>query len=165
MFKKIPRQAWLWYIIALIIVVLDQISKSLVSSHLTYDVPVDFTSFFNFTLRHNYGAAFSFLSDAGGWQRWFFAIIALCVSIFLIRWIARTVNNNRREAFALTFILGGALGNLYDRIALGHVVDFIVVHYNNYYFPAFNLADSAITLGAIVLILDMFLTKEKKVNA
>jgi signal peptidase II len=158
-------KTWLWYFIALIIVVLDQASKMWVSAHLTYDVPIDFTSFFNFTLRHNYGAAFSFLSDAGGWQRWFFAVIALGVSVFLVRWIFRSAPHNKRETFALTFILGGALGNLYDRIALGHVVDFIVVHYNTYYFPAFNLADSAITLGAFVLVLDMFLMKDKKLNA
>lgn len=165
MLSKIPRQAWLWYSVALVIAVLDQLSKVWASTHLNYSEPVVFTSFFNFTLLHNHGAAFSFLSDAGGWQRWFFAAIALVVSLVLIVWIARTVANSKRETFALTFILGGAIGNLYDRITLGHVVDFIVVHYHEHYWPAFNLADSAITLGALVLIVEMFLTKEKKSNA
>ena len=162
---KISRQAWLWYFAALMIVVLDQLSKIWISHNLTYGVPVEFTSFFNFTLLHNHGAAFSFLSNAGGWQRWFFAVIAIAVSSILIMWIARVVNSSQREAFALSFILGGALGNLVDRIALGYVVDFIVLHYEDNFFPAFNLADSAITLGAFILIADMFLTKEKKSHA
>ena len=165
MFFKIPRQAWLWYLVALIVVALDQLSKMWISHHLVYAEPVNFTIFFNFTLLHNHGAAFSFLSDAGGWQRWFFAIIALTVSVVLVMWIARVVASSQREAFALSFILGGALGNLVDRVVLGHVVDFIVVHYNDNFFPAFNLADSAITLGALILIADMFLKKEIKSNA
>lgn len=165
MFFKIPRQAWLWYLVALIVVALDQLSKMWISHHLVYAEPVNFTNFFNFTLLHNHGAAFSFLSDAGGWQRWFFAVIALTVSAVLVIWIARVVMSSQREAFALSFILGGALGNLIDRVVLGHVVDFIVVHYNDNFFPAFNLADSAITLGALILIADMFLKKEMKSNA
>jgi signal peptidase II len=165
MYKKIPQQVWLWYCIALVVVVLDQLSKMWISNHLNYNEPLEFTGFFNFTLLHNHGAAFSFLSNAGGWQRWFFAFIAVAISIVLVIWIARVVENNKSEAFALTFILGGALGNLVDRVTLGHVVDFIVVHYKGYFFPAFNLADSAITLGALILVADMFLTKEIKSNA
>ncbi len=161
----ISRQAWLWYCASLFIVILDQLSKLWVSRSLTYGVPVELAPFFNFTLLHNHGAAFSFLSDAGGWQRWFFAIIALVVSVTLVIWIARVVAKSQREAFALAFILGGALGNLVDRVALGYVVDFIVLHYSDNFFPAFNLADSAITLGAGVLILDLFLKKEMKSNA
>jgi len=162
---KIPRKAWLWYFVALMIVLLDQLSKAWVSSSFTYGQPVSFTSFFNFTLLHNHGAAFSFLAGQGGWQRWFFALLAITVSIFLVIWIARTAEKNKLESFALAFILGGALGNLYDRIHLGHVVDFIVVHYQEHFWPAFNLADSAITLGAFVLIADMLLKKEKKIHA
>jgi len=162
---KISRQAYWWYVVALSVAALDQLSKIWVSRHLAYGEPVEFTSFFNFTLLHNHGAAFSFLSDAGGWQRWFFAVIAMSVSAVLVIWIARVVASSSREAFALSFILGGALGNLIDRVVLGHVVDFIVVHYNDNFFPAFNLADSAITLGAFILIADMFLTKEKKSHA
>lgn len=161
----ISRQVWIWYAIALIVVVLDQLSKAWVSANFIYGEPVSFTSFFNFTLLHNHGAAFSFLAAQGGWQRWFFTVLAIVVSIFLIVWIARSATSNKREAFALSFILGGALGNLYDRIQLGHVVDFIVVHYQEHFWPAFNLADSAITLGAFILLADMLLKKEKKVHA
>ena len=165
MLAKISREAWLWYAVALAVIFIDQLSKVYASAHLIYGEPIEFTSFFNFTLLHNHGAAFSFLSEAGGWQRWFFAIIAIVVSSILVIWIARSSGKNKRECFALAFILGGALGNLYDRIALGHVVDFIVVHYQDHYWPAFNIADSAITLGAFILIAEMFLTKEKKSNA
>lgn len=165
MLLKVFRQAWVWYAIALVVVVLDQLTKIWASAHLTYGEPVRFTSFFNFTLLYNHGAAFSFLAAQGGWQRWFFTVLAIVVSVFLIVWIARSASSNKREAFALAFILGGALGNLYDRIHFGYVIDFIVVHYQEHFWPAFNLADSAITLGALVLIADMLLKKEKKVHA
>lgn len=165
MLNKVPRQAWYWYLAGLVVVVLDQLSKYWASSNLVYDQPIVVTSFFNLTLRHNFGAAFSFLAEAGGWQRWFFAAIALGASVLLSGWIARVCRSNRIEAFALSFILGGALGNLYDRILLGHVVDFIEVHYQDHYWPAFNLADSAITLGAAILLVLMFLAREKKSNA
>lgn len=165
MLAKLSRQVWMWYLLAVAVVLLDQLSKIWVSAHLTYGVPVTYTSFFNFTLLHNHGAAFSFLADQGGWQRWFFALLALVVSITLVIWIARSAANNKLETFALSFILGGALGNLYDRIQLGHVVDFIVVHYQEHFWPAFNLADSAITLGAFVLIAQMLLKKEKEAHA
>ena len=165
MLNKVPAQAWRWYGLAFLVIVLDQISKHWVEAVLTYNEPVVFTSFFNFTLRYNPGAAFSFLSDAGGWQRWFFTAVAIVVSAVLVVWIARIAATKKLEAFGLTMILGGAIGNVYDRVVLGHVVDFIVVHYQDYYWPAFNLADSAITLGAILLIADMIFTKEKPVNA
>ncbi|WP_027330554.1 signal peptidase II [Marinimicrobium agarilyticum] len=158
---KIPARAWRWYAIALIVIVLDQISKYWVSATLTYGDPVVFTPFFNFTLLHNPGAAFSFLSEAGGWQRWFFTAVAAIVSVVLVVWLAR-VAEKRYEALALALILGGAIGNLYDRVVLGHVVDFIVVHYKDYYWPAFNIADSAITVGAALLILDMLLGNKDK---
>jgi len=159
--SKIPNRAWLWYSLSLLIIVLDQLSKYWVSASLEYGQPVVFTSFFNFTLLHNPGAAFSFLSSAGGWQRWLFTAIAAVVSLVLVVWLAR-VAHRRWEALALALILGGALGNLYDRVLLGYVVDFIVVHYKGCYWPAFNLADSAITLGAGVLILDMLMGKDKR---
>lgn len=157
----IPRQAWRWYILAIVVIALDQISKHWVSAALTYGEPVVFTPFFNFTLLHNPGAAFSFLSDAGGWQRWFFTVVAAVVSVVLVIWLAR-VSEKRYEALALALILGGAIGNLYDRVVLGYVVDFIVVHYQDYYWPAFNIADSAITVGAALLILDMLFGKDKR---
>ncbi len=157
----IPRHAWRWYVLAIVVIVLDQISKHWVSAALTYGEPVVFTPFFNFTLLHNPGAAFSFLSDAGGWQRWFFTVVAAVISVVLVIWLAR-VSEKRYEALALALILGGAIGNLYDRVALGYVVDFIVVHYQDYYWPAFNIADSAITVGAALLILDMLFGKDKR---
>ena len=165
MFARISTKAWLWYLIAIVVMLLDQISKVFASANLVYGEPVTFTSFFNFTLLHNHGAAFSFLSEAGGWQRWFFAIIAIVVSTVLVVWIGRSAEKNKSESLALAFILGGAIGNLYDRIALGYVIDFIVVHFQDYHWPAFNLADSAITIGAFILIVEIFLTKEKKSNA
>ena len=154
------RQLWLWYGLALVVILLDQLTKSWVSASLDYGQPVVFTSFFNFTLLHNTGAAFSFLSDAGGWQRWFFGIVALVVSLVLVVWIARLERNKRWEAVALALILGGAIGNLYDRLVLGYVVDFIVVHYKHYAWPAFNIADAAITAGAGMLLWDMFFNKD-----
>lgn len=165
MTDKIYHKSWFWYATAFVVLVLDQASKHAIEAAFDYGETKVFTSFFNFTLAYNTGAAFSFLADAGGWQRWFFGVIAMVASILLIVWIGRVAAIKVREAFALAFILGGALGNLYDRIVLGHVVDFIVVHYEDNYWPAFNLADSAITLGAAVLIIDMLLSKEKKSDA
>lgn len=159
--SKIPTNVWRWYALAAVIIILDQISKQWVSAALTYGEPVVFTSFFNFTLLHNPGAAFSFLSTAGGWQRWFFAVLAAAISIVLVVWLTR-VAHRRYEALALALILGGALGNLYDRVLLGYVVDFIVVHYQDNYWPAFNIADSAITGGAALLIIDMLFVKDKE---
>lgn len=162
---KIYHKPWFWYAIAVVIVLLDQASKHAIEAAFEEGETKVFTSFFNFTLAYNTGAAFSFLADAGGWQRWFFGVIAIVASVLLVVWISRVAATKVHEAFALSFILGGALGNLYDRIVLGHVVDFIVVHYQDNYWPAFNLADSAISLGAAVLIIDMLFSKEKKQNA
>ncbi len=120
---------------------------------------------FSFTLAHNRGAAFSFLSSAGGWQRWFFIGIATVVSIGLAVWMGRLDGKQKLQAVALTLILGGALGNLWDRVFLGHVVDFILIHYKqSWFFPAFNLADMGITLGAGLMILDMFINPESIEN-
>ncbi|TQV71193.1 lipoprotein signal peptidase [Exilibacterium tricleocarpae] len=157
----IGRHALLWYAIALVVVVLDQWSKAWISANFIYGEPRVFTSFFNFTRLHNTGAAFSFLSEAGGWQRWFFSVIAFGVSAAIVVWIARLPASQRWEAAALALVLGGAIGNLYDRIALGYVVDFIVFHYEHYYFPAFNVADMAISTGAFMLIVDMLFFKHE----
>lgn len=153
---KMHRKTWVWYGLALLILVLDQVSKMAVSANLAMHTPVVFTSFFNFTLMHNYGAAFSFLGDAGGWQRYFLGLLAVVVSLGLIVWLARIPASKTWEPLALTLVLGGALGNLYDRATLGYVVDFIVVHYKTYYWPAFNVADMAISGGAIMLLIDAF---------
>jgi signal peptidase II len=106
-------------------------------------------------LAHNSGAAFSFLANQGGWQRWFFAGIALVVSVALVIWLKKLPRSNRWLAIALALILGGAIGNVYDRIVLGHVVDFLDVYWGRAHFPAFNIADSAITVGAIMMGIDV----------
>ena len=152
---------WLWLSIALLIIGLDQWTKSLASQMLNYGIPVEVLPVFNLTLQHNEGAAFSFLSDAGGWQRWLFTAISSIVSVILVIWLHRLTVQEKLLAVSLSLILGGAIGNLWDRIELGYVVDFISVHYQAKYFPAFNIADSAITIGAGLMILDMFLNREK----
>jgi signal peptidase II len=149
-----------WYLLALLVVVLDQVTKTMAVAALEYGRPVAITGFFNLTLLYNPGAAFSFLSDADGWQRWFFAIIALGVSAVLLVWIWRLPAQARLQRSALALILGGALGNLWDRLVLGHVVDFIQLHYDDWYWPAFNIADSAITVGAVLIVAEAFLTRK-----
>ena len=160
------RSGLVWTWLSAVVIVLDLASKWLAESSLGLyqQVPV-IDGLFSFTLAYNPGAAFSFLSDAGGWQRWFFIIIAVGVSLMLLVWLARLGRDKWLEAVALSLILGGALGNLYDRVVHGHVVDFILVHWQQeWFFPAFNIADSAITVGAAMLILDMFWPKKKRVE-
>ena len=159
---------WLWLSVA--IAVLDQLSKYYMTAILELCEPGNCTSIellpvFKFTLLHNEGAAFSFLSDAGGWQRWVLAIISAVVSVVLVVWITRLKANEKILVVALSLILGGAVGNLIDRVLLGYVVDFIVVHYENAYFPAFNVADSAITVGAVFMILDMLFVSHQDPDA
>ncbi len=148
---------WRWYALAALVFALDLITKNMASSVLRYGEPLQVTTFFNFTLLHNTGAAFSFLSEAGGWQRWFFAVIAAGVGVFIILWLSRLGRRDGWQSLGLSLVLGGALGNLWDRITLGYVVDFVQLHYHNYYWPAFNVADSGITLGAAVLIINSLL--------
>ncbi|WP_313516472.1 signal peptidase II [Pseudomonas sp.] len=156
-FGKLP---WLW--ISVLVFVLDQASKFYFEGSLRlYQQIVVIPDYFSWTLAYNTGAAFSFLADESGWQRWLFALIAIGVSAVLVVWMKRLKRDETWLAIALALVLGGALGNLLDRMLLGHVVDFILVHWQNrWYFPAFNLADSAITVGAIMLALDMFKTKK-----
>lgn len=163
-FQQIAN-AWRWWILVLVSLVLDQVTKIWASRALDYDRPVEFTSFFNLTLRHNHGAAFSFLHDQNGWQRWFFTVIASAVSVALMVWITRIngIKAKAIEACALALILSGALGNLFDRVAYGYVIDFLELHYKNHYWPAFNIADSAICLGAGLIILDMLVNKKEPV--
>ena len=143
---------WLW--VALLVIVLDLASKAIVSESLILNQAVPVFPGFNLTLMHNTGAAFSFLSDASGWQRWFFTLVALAVSSGIILWMKRLAATQVWLAVALGMILGGALGNVYDRITLGYVVDFIQVYYDRWYWPAFNVADSAISVGAVILVID-----------
>lgn len=147
---------FLAFLLALVIVGLDQWTKNLAEANLSYNLPVEILPILDFTLRYNPGAAFSFLADQGGWQRWFFTAVAAIVSLLLVGWITRLKAEEKILAVGLALVLGGAVGNLYDRIALGHVVDFISFHWGNAYFPAFNIADSAISVGAVCLIFDSF---------
>ena len=127
--------------------------------------PVAVMPMFNLTLMHNTGAAFSFLSEAGGWQRWFFTIVALVVSSVIFTWIRRLHSGQYLQAAALSLVLGGALGNVIDRLLLGHVVDFIQIYYEQWYWPAFNIADSAISIGVVLLILDTLRGGHKETDA
>ncbi|AZE98248.1 Lipoprotein signal peptidase [Pseudomonas orientalis] len=147
---------------SVLVLVIDQVSKAHFEGSLQmFQQIVVIPDYFSWTLAYNTGAAFSFLADGGGWQRWLFALIAVVVSAVLVVWLKRLGRDDTWLAIALALVLGGALGNLYDRIALGHVIDFILVHWQNrHYFPAFNFADSAITVGAIMLALDMFKSKK-----
>ena len=149
---------WLW--LSVLIIVLDQASKLWITSHFAYGESLAVLGIFNLVLAHNTGAAFSFLSDAGGMQRWLFSAIAIVVSAWIV-WLLRRHSAQTLFALALSLILGGALGNLIDRIAYGYVVDFLSFHWNEHYFPAFNVADSAITCGAFLMILDSFTGKVK----
>jgi signal peptidase II len=154
--------AWLW--LAALVFLLDQVSKGVISSHMILGESINVLPMFNVTLAHNYGAAFSFLHDAGGWQRWFFAGIALVVSVGIVWWLQSLKANAGFLAAALVLVLGGAIGNLHDRIFLGYVVDFIHVHYGAWNFPAFNIADSGITVGTIMLLIDSFFFEKKRVE-
>ncbi len=148
-----------WLLVSVVVIVLDQLSKAAINSHFAYGESMAVTSFFNLVLAHNFGAAFSFLDHAGGLQRWLFSGIAIVASV----WITLLLRKHQSQllfSFALAFILGGALGNLIDRIAYGYVVDFLDFHWGGYHFAAFNLADSAITCGAALLIWDSFTGKE-----
>jgi signal peptidase II len=156
------RAAGGWYALALLILVLDLATKAMAEAWLDYARPVYLMPVLDFTLHYNAGAAFSFLGDAGGWQRWLFSGIAIVVSAVLAVWIARLRRHERLLALALALILGGALGNLWDRLTLGYVVDFISVHYQDWYFPTFNLADSAITVGAVLVIVDGILSGRRE---
>lgn len=161
--EKTLQRVVLWYGLAGLIVLADQYTKTLATQWLAYGQPQQVLPFLNWTLLHNTGAAFSFLSDAGGWQRWFFCGLSLVVSLVLAVWLVRLPRSAFWQALALAMIMGGALGNLWDRLVLGYVVDFIQVHYQHrYFFPAFNIADSAISVGAVLLILDSFLGKHKE---
>jgi len=147
---------WLWLGLALLVVVLDQLSKTLILGSFQLNDSRTVTSWFNLVRVHNTGAAFSFLAGASGWQRWFFVGLGTLASAFIV-WMLKKHPGQKLFCFAVTMIMGGAIGNVVDRLLHGYVVDFIQVHYGGWYFPSFNLADSAITLGAICLILDELL--------
>ena len=151
-----------WLILSVVVVALDQIVKAIVMSALQLHVPHPvIPGFLNWTLAFNTGAAFSFLDNQGGWQRWLFSMLALIVSAVLIRWLATIPRAEWRNALPLALVIGGALGNLIDRLRFGQVTDFIDVYYGSWSFPAFNIADSAITVGAVLLVwFSLFGTKQ-----
>lgn len=167
---------WLW--LSSLVVILDQITKQIAENSLLLHKPLAVYTGLNWTLMYNKGAAFSFLSQAGGWQRWFFVILSSVISIVLVVWLRKLNSDQRILATGIALILGGAIGNLIDRALFGHVIDFVQVYYNaesclpgfglsNYFgnwqclWPAFNIADAAISVGAVLLILDMFLDHKK----
>ncbi len=145
-----------WYILAVVVFVFDQSTKWVVGYTFSYGEVVAVLPHFNLTLVHNTGAAFSFLSDAGGWQRWFLSLLAAVISGGLIYWIQTLPKTQVLLPMALALILGGALGNLVDRLLFGYVVDFIDWYYGSYHWPAFNIADAAICTGAVLLVVDTF---------
>jgi signal peptidase II len=149
-----PKVKWLW--ISLLVVVLDQASKQFAEAQLTPHQAVNLMPYFDWYLTYNTGAAFSFLADAGGWQRWLFTAIAIIMSVLIVQWIRKLPAEDTLAAISLSLILGGAIGNLIDRIYLGHVIDYIQIWLGAYPFPAFNIADAAISVGAILLILSSF---------
>lgn len=150
-----------WLGLSALIVVLDQITKLIAVQQLVYGQPVPVLPSFNLTLMYNPGAAFSFLSDASGWQRWFFVAVSSIASVLLVWWLHKLKSGQWLLALALALVLGGAVGNLIDRLWLGHVVDFIQLYYRSFYWPAFNVADSAISVGAVLLIWDALFVKHK----
>lgn len=154
------KRALPWYLLALAVVLLDQLTKAWAVAGLSGAGRMELTACFSLTLAYNSGAAFSLLADAGGWQRWFLALLSAGVSAALVIWLSRLSRAERLLSLALALVLGGALGNLYDRIALGHVVDFLDFHWRGSHFPAFNIADSAITIGAVLLIWEALFVKK-----
>ena len=148
---------WLW--LSGLVIVLDQVSKWIISSSFSLYETLAVMPYFNLTLAHNTGAAFSFLAQAGGWQRWFFVGLTTIISIVLFIWLKKLSSTAKLEAISISLILGGAIGNVIDRIYFGYVVDFLDFYYGTAHFAAFNIADSAICIGAGLLILDSFISK------
>lgn len=156
-------RGWHWLWIAALVIALDQLSKAWIIRHFGVDQTVALLPVLSFTLRGNPGAAFSMLADASGWQRWFFSGVAIAVSLAILVYLVRMdARRHRLLAAGLSLILGGAVGNLIDRLRLGQVIDFIVVHWKGAYFPAFNAADSAITVGAILFLIDALILEPRR---
>ena len=145
-----------------LVVVLDQVSKWVMVSWLSLYETVAVFPYFNLTMAHNKGAAFSFLAGAGGWQRWFFIVLTTVISTVLFIWLKKLSTQAKLEAISISLILGGAIGNVIDRIYFGYVIDFLDVYVGSYHWPAFNIADSAICIGAALLIIDSFISKPEQ---
>ena len=152
--RNLTMLKWLW--LSLLAIILDQGSKLAITSSMQLYQSIQIIPYFRLTYVHNTGAAFSFLSEAGGWQRWFFAGLALVISAVIAVWLSRLKPHETLLAVALSLVLGGAIGNLIDRLAYGYVIDFLDVYYQTWHWPAFNIADSAITLGVILMLVESF---------
>lgn len=158
---NLPRKVWPYLLLSLVVIVLDQITKAAILERFELGERLTvIAGFFDLTLLFNRGAAFSFLAGHDGWQRWFFVLIALAASAFILHLLLRH-RHPRMFSIALGLILGGAIGNVIDRLLYGQVVDFLLFHQGGWYFPAFNVADSAITVGAVLLILDELLRMKR----
>ncbi|MCG7927862.1 MAG: signal peptidase II [Candidatus Thiodiazotropha taylori] len=151
---------WLW--LSFVVILLDQLTKQMADRMLTLYEPVYVLPIFDLTLLYNKGAAFSFLSDQGGWQRWFFTVLAIVVTSVLTVWLWRLKQQEKWVAVSLSLIIGGAIGNVIDRILFGHVIDFLHFHYQQHYWPAFNIADSAITLGVGIMLYDALVLAKRR---
>ncbi|NJO14413.1 MAG: lipoprotein signal peptidase [Thioploca sp.] len=158
--KQANVLVWLW--LSLLIVILDQLTKVWINTHLPFNQPLAVLPFVNLRLLYNTGAAWSILATAGGWQRWFLSGLALVISLLIVVWLSRLTRQQWWLACALALILGGAVGNLVDRIIYGYVIDFIDIYYQGWHWPAFNLADSAISVGAIMLLLEALLSNSQR---
>ncbi|MGR3898999.1 lipoprotein signal peptidase [Psychrobacter sp. 1176_08] len=157
-------RAFMWYLLALVVVIIDQWTKWLAETNLTFHEPVPVIEpFLNWTLAYNYGAAFSFLADAGGWQKWFFSGLALVMAFFLIVYLIKAPRKATLLSVGLAMVLGGAVGNLIDRLLHGHVIDFIHVHNADvWHYPIFNIADMGISIGVALIVIDMLFLEKKR---
>ena len=158
------KQACIWYLVAVVVIIIDQWTKWLAQTKLAFHEPIAVIEpVLNWTLAYNYGAAFSFLADAGGWQKWFFSGLALLMALFLSVYLIKVPRQAKLLSIGLALMLGGAIGNLIDRLMLGKVVDFIHVHYADvWHFPIFNIADIAISVGVAIIIIDMLFLESKR---
>lgn len=143
---------WMWFVVSVLVIAGDQLSKYWIMNTLTPYHPLEIMPMFNFTLAYNTGSAFSFLSGSGEWHRWFFTGFSSIMSVVIILWMLRTPSQSKLQLLGLSLILGGAIGNLIDRVILGHVIDFIDLYYSTHHWPVFNVADSAICVGAVLLV-------------
>nr|WP_218060736.1 MULTISPECIES: signal peptidase II [unclassified Alishewanella] len=156
MMQLFNNTAWRWWWLILLLIGLDQLTKQLVHQNMALYDSIELLPFFNLTYVRNYGAAFSFLSDAGGWQRWFFTILAVVISSVIAVWMSRLPRQQIKLGLALSLVFAGAIGNLIDRSIYGYVIDFFHLYYQTWHYPAFNIADSAICIGAALIIWDSF---------
>ncbi|MEO8445097.1 MAG: signal peptidase II [Gammaproteobacteria bacterium] len=159
------RATWRWLLVTVLVIVLDQYTKKIVTARFELFERAAVLPFFDFVRLHNTGAAFSFLANASGWQNWFFTGVALAVSVLILWWFFRQPAGGIVVPLGLTLVLGGAIGNLIDRVQQGYVVDFVLLHYDRWSFPAFNVADSAITVGVILLLIDGFFLEGRRPSA